>query len=125
MCIRDSVQALDCQDNPPVVLCGDFNADADTPNPSIATILKGGFTDAWPTLHPSDPGFTIPLYIEDLSSPPPFTAVSTPSHRIDLMFVRDSRVTQIDLIGNQVSPPWSSDHAGVIASFTVERQKED
>jgi endonuclease/exonuclease/phosphatase family metal-dependent hydrolase len=90
------------------VLCGDFNADADTPNPTVATILKGGFTDAWRTLHLLDPGFTIPLYIEDVSSPPPppFTANSTPSHRIDLVFVRDLRVTQIGLIGSQVSPPW-------------------
>ena len=99
---NELVQALNSEDNPPVVLCGDFNADADTPNPTVATILKGGFTDAWPRLHPLDPGFTIPLYIEDLSSPPPppYTAISTPSHRIDLVFVRDLRVTRIHLIGN-------------------------
>ena len=115
------VQALNSEDNPPVVLCGDFNADADTPNSTVATVLKGGFTDAWPKLHPLDPGFTIPLYIEDLSSPPPFTAVSTPSHRIDLVFVRNLRVTQIDLIGNQVSPPWPSDHAGVVASVPTDQ----
>ena len=31
------------------LLCGDFNADADTPNPTIEAILAGRFTDAWPT----------------------------------------------------------------------------
>jgi endonuclease/exonuclease/phosphatase family metal-dependent hydrolase len=122
---NELVQALDSEDNPPVVLCGDFNADANTPNTAIATILEGGFTEAWPTLHPLDPGFTSPLYLEDLFPPPPFTAASTPSHRIDLVFVRDLRVTQIDLIGNQVSPPWPSDHAGVIASLRIERQEGD
>jgi endonuclease/exonuclease/phosphatase family metal-dependent hydrolase len=120
---NELAQALDC--NLPVALCGDFNADANTPNPAIAAILEGGFTEAWPALHPLDPGFTIPLYIEDLPSPPPFTAVSTPSHRIDLVFVRDLRVRQIDLIGNQVSPPWPSDHAGVISSLRIERHKGD
>jgi endonuclease/exonuclease/phosphatase family metal-dependent hydrolase len=118
---NELVQALNSEDNRPVVLCGDFNADADTPNPTVATILKGGFTDAWPTLHPLNPGFTVPLYIEDLSSPPPFTAVSTPFHRIDLVLVRDLRVTQIDLIGNQVSPPWPSDHVGVVASVPIDQ----
>jgi endonuclease/exonuclease/phosphatase family metal-dependent hydrolase len=124
---NELVQALNSQDNPPVVLCGDFNANADsaTPNPTIAAILKGGFIDVWPKLHPGDRGFTIPLYIEDLpgppgpppfTPPPPFTAVSTPSQRIDIVFVRGLRATQIDLIGNQISPPWPSDHAGVIAS---------
>ena len=115
---NELVQALNSQDNPPVVLCGDFNANADAnpPNPTIAAILKGGFIDVWPKLHPGDRGFTIPLYIEDLPSPPPFTAVSTPSQRIDIVFVRGLRATQIDLIGNQISPPWPSDHAGVIAS---------
>jgi endonuclease/exonuclease/phosphatase family metal-dependent hydrolase len=120
---NELVQALNSEDNPPVVLCGDFNADADTPNPTVAAILKGRFTDAWPTRHPLDPGFTIPLYIEDLSSPPPppYTAISTPSHRIDLVFVRDLRVTRIHLIGNQVSPPWPTDHAGVVASVPIDQ----
>jgi endonuclease/exonuclease/phosphatase family metal-dependent hydrolase len=118
---NELVQALNSQDNPPVVLCGDFNADADTPNPTIAAILKGGFTDAWPTLHPLDPGFTIPLYIEDLPSPPPYTAVSTPSHRIDLVFARNLHVTQINLVGNQKTPPWPSDHAGVVASVPTDQ----
>jgi endonuclease/exonuclease/phosphatase family metal-dependent hydrolase len=118
---NELVQALNSQDNPPVVLCGDFNADADTPNPTIAAIRTGGFTDVWPTLHPLDPGYTVPLYIEDLPSPPPYTAVSTPSHRIDLVFVRDLRATQITLVGNQVSPPWPSDHAGVVASVPIDQ----
>jgi endonuclease/exonuclease/phosphatase family metal-dependent hydrolase len=118
---NELVQALNSQDNPPVVLCGDFNADADTPNPTIAAIRTGGFTDVWPTLHPLDPGFTVPLYIEDLPSPPPYTAVSTPSHRIDLVFVRDLRATQITLVGNQVTPPWPSDHAGVVASVPIDQ----
>jgi len=118
---NELVQALNSEDNPPVVLCGDFNADADTPNSTIAAILKGGFTDAWPTLHPLEPGFTIPLYVEDNRSPPPFTVNSTPSHRIDLVFVRDLRTTRIHLIGNQVSPPWPSDHAGLVASVPIDQ----
>jgi endonuclease/exonuclease/phosphatase family metal-dependent hydrolase len=120
---NELVQALKC--DLPVALCGDFNADANTPNPTIAAILNGGFTEAWPALHPRDPGFTIPLFIEDLPAPPPFIAVSTPSHRIDLVFVRDLGVSQIDLIGNQVFPPWPSDHAGVTAFLGIERHEGD
>ena len=119
---NELVQALDC--GLPVALCGDFNADANTTNPAIAAILGGGFTEAWPALYPLDPGFTIPLYTEDLPSPPPFTAVSTPAHRIDLVFVRDLRVRQINLIGNQVSPPWPSDHAGVISPSELNATRE-
>jgi endonuclease/exonuclease/phosphatase family metal-dependent hydrolase len=52
---NELAQALNSsEDNPSVVLCGDFNADADTPNPTIVAILNGGFIDVWPTLHPQE-----------------------------------------------------------------------
>jgi hypothetical protein len=102
---NELAQALNSsEDNPSIVSCGDFNADADTPNPTLVATLNGRFIGVWPTLHPQDRGFNIPLYIEDIPSPPPFTAVSTPSQRIDLVFLRHLSATQIDLIGNQISP---------------------
>jgi endonuclease/exonuclease/phosphatase family metal-dependent hydrolase len=121
---KELVQALNSTHNLPVVLCGDFNADADTQNNlTIGAILNGGFIDVWHKLHPLDPGFTIELYTEDFPSPappafpppPPFTAPSTPSQRIDLVFVRHLSATQIGRIG--IFPPLPSDHTGVIASI--------
>lgn len=129
---NELVQALNSTHNLRVVLCGDFNADADThnpPNPTVAAILNGGFIDVWAKLHPLDPGFTIELYTEDFPSPPalpppppfnvppppPFTQHSTPSQRIDLVFVRHLSATRIDRIG--ILPPLPSDHTGVIASI--------
>jgi endonuclease/exonuclease/phosphatase family metal-dependent hydrolase len=109
----------------PVVVCGDFNSDANfgsgpDATPSVSLIEAAGYADTWRIANPSDSGNTWPLFLED-QYPPPFFVPYTPFERIDLFFSRG-----IDIIGvRQVlapasagsMPPYGSDHAGVIATF--------
>ncbi|HUI53708.1 MAG TPA: endonuclease/exonuclease/phosphatase family protein [Bryobacteraceae bacterium] len=109
----------------PVVICGDFNSDAnDNPasvdfTPSADDIRAAGFTDVWSMTHPGDPGNTWPLYLEDQFPVafPPFT----PFERIDLIFSRGMQIlseAQVVAPGAPgFSPPFASDHAGVIATL--------
>jgi endonuclease/exonuclease/phosphatase family metal-dependent hydrolase len=109
----------------PVVICGDFNSDAngghfvdDTPTAGI--IQVAGYPEVWPLTHgSSDPGLTWPYYVEDLFPPPPFVVPSAPFERIDLFFERGMQVISSDLMiaPTNAIPPDASDHAGVIAVF--------
>jgi endonuclease/exonuclease/phosphatase family metal-dependent hydrolase len=99
----------------PVVLCGDFNANAEAgpeQTASVGLILGAGFTDVWRLFNGPGTGFTWPLYFEDLASGP-----AVPNERIDLIFTRDVRALKIDETG--VSAPFASDHAGVAAMVEV------
>ena len=109
----------------PIVLCGDFNSDANfgsgpDATPSVALIEAAGYEDTWKVANPSDPGYTWPLFLED-QAPPDFFALFAPFERIDLFFSRDiqiiraKRVLAPALPG--MRPPYGSDHAGVIATF--------
>ena len=107
----------------PVVLCGDFNSDANfggfiDGTPSVGLIESAGYGDTWKIANPSDPGNTWPLFLED-QYPPPFFVQSVPFERIDLFFSRDMQVISAEQVlapfGNM--PPYGSDHAGVIATF--------
>ncbi len=109
----------------PVVLCGDFNSDANFGNgpdatPSVALIEAAGYSDAWRIANPSDPGATWPLFLED-QAPPRFFARSRPFERIDLFFSKDMEVISAERIlapaPPGTMPPYGSDHAGVIATF--------
>lgn len=100
----------------PVVIAGDFNADAANPNDlTFATyqeMLNAGFGDAWTAKHPNDPGFTWQL----VDSQP----VDTATQRIDFIFFRGLVTTrQSTLAGaashDRVEGLWPSDHAGVRA----------
>ena len=105
----------------PVLLCGDFNSDANRVGPVDATptvdlIEKAGYEEAWPLTHAAgDLGFTWPLYLEDQFPPSPFVVASTPFERIDLFFSRGLEVLGSELVGS--TPPFGSDHAGAIAVF--------
>ncbi len=112
----------------PVIICGDLNTEAPGGNPALNAayqiVLSGGFSDVWSILHPTDPGFTWPLHGED-----PFTSVSTPSQRIDLILSREGRkglgALTADLTGNHStdltqSGLWPSDHAGLQSVFKLE-----
>ncbi|HEY2017043.1 MAG TPA: endonuclease/exonuclease/phosphatase family protein, partial [Bryobacteraceae bacterium] len=111
----------------PVVLCGDFNSDAthggstdDTP--TVDVIQAAGYPEVWPLLHPpSDPGMTWPMYLEDRFPPAPFFAPSRPYERIDLFFQQGMQLISIDRVvapaPSLSTPPFGSDHAGVIAVF--------
>jgi endonuclease/exonuclease/phosphatase family metal-dependent hydrolase len=109
----------------PVILAGDFNADAefagigpdqtDTPN----KILAAGFTDTWHELHPNNPGFTWPLFLEDPLSPNP----NGPIERIDLIYARNLNVLNAYRVGN-LNHHFASDHLGVVAKLSIDREKD-
>ena len=106
----------------PVVLCGDFNANADPgPEhyPTTDLILAAGFTDAWRVTN-ADKGNTWPLHQED-----PFHPLAGPYERIDLIFARGVRVVSAERTGHQLSDRtasglWPSDHAGVVAVIELQ-----
>jgi endonuclease/exonuclease/phosphatase family metal-dependent hydrolase len=108
-----------------VVIAGDFNSDAENPDPTFGPayqiLLSAGFVDSWAAVHPSDPGYTIPLYLED-----PFNPDATPNRRIDLILTHDGSdvIAAFDsvLIGLTDRTPSGllpSDHAGVVSSFVL------
>ncbi len=109
----------------PVVVCGDFNSDANFGNgpdatPSVALIEEAGYADTWRIANPGDPGATWPLFLED-QAPPDFFAPFDPFERIDLFFLKDMDVVSAKRIlapaPPGTMPPYGSDHAGVIATF--------
>ncbi|PWT74626.1 MAG: hypothetical protein C5B46_03770 [Proteobacteria bacterium] len=102
----------------PVIIAGDFNADATGKDASIATyqdMLSLGFSDAWGTLHPNGPGETWQLVD---SSP-----VSTAFQRIDYIFFSSGKAQPLTcaVAGNdpneKIAGLWPSDHAGVRAGL--------
>jgi len=109
-----------------VVIAGDLNSDAGNPDPTFGPayqiLLNAGFVDSWATVHPGDPGYTLPLHGED-----PYTPTATPSKRIDLILTRDgadaitaSDSVRIGLTDLTPSGLFPSDHAGVVSSFVLE-----
>jgi len=94
---------------------------ADSPmfanGPAFGILVSAGFADIWSELHPNDLGLTWPFYTEDPVGP------ATPFQRIDLILVRGSNIVckSVALTGTTPSEGlWASDHAGVIASLTLE-----
>jgi endonuclease/exonuclease/phosphatase family metal-dependent hydrolase len=105
----------------PVILAGDLNSDAHISTfangPAFGILVSAGFADIWSELHPNDLGLTWPFYTEDPVGP------ATPFQRIDLILVRGSNIVckSVALTGTTPSEGlWASDHAGVIASLTLE-----
>jgi endonuclease/exonuclease/phosphatase family metal-dependent hydrolase len=112
----------------PVVICGDFNSDANggsgvDATPTAGLIQAAGYAETWPATHGSgDPGLTWPFYLEDLFPAPPFFVPFVPFERIDLFFSKGMEAISSDQVVSAlppdgVSPPFASDHAGVIAVF--------
>ncbi len=110
----------------PVILCGDFNSDAEFGNgpdatPSVDLIEAAGYADTWRIANPSDSGYTWPLFLDDQWPPPDFFAPFIPFERIDLFFSRDMRVISVKEVlapaRRDGMPPYGSDHSGVIATF--------
>ena len=99
----------------PVVLCGDFNSNAEAgpeQTASVGLILGAGFADVWRLFDGPGTGFTWPLYFEDIASGP-----AVPNERIDLIFTRDVRALKADETGT--TAPFASDHAGVATMVQV------
>jgi endonuclease/exonuclease/phosphatase family metal-dependent hydrolase len=99
----------------PIILVGDFNADADWERSrTYRTLLEAGFVDAWQDTGPLD-GATC------CQAPDLRNEHSTLSKRIDLILARGKvSVTNVQVIGNDRSRRtaglWPSDHAGVVAT---------
>lgn len=111
----------------PVVICGDFNSDANhggfvDDTPTVGVIEAAGYAETWPATHDgSDLGLTWPLYLEDQFPPDPFFAPYSPVERIDLFFSKGLEAVGSDKVvvpapGGSM-PSFVSDHAGVIAVF--------
>ncbi len=108
------VAALNATDLP-VVLCGDFNSNAELGPEDTATVdmlLGAGFSDVWRLFNPTGTGYTWPLYYEDRAQGP-----AVPVERIDLIFTRGVRTLKVDETG--LTAPFASDHAGVVAMTQI------
>ncbi len=111
----------------PVVICGDFNSDANhggfvDDTPTVDLIETAGYEETWPATHGGgDLGLTWPLYLEDQFPAPPFFAPFSPIERIDLFFSKGLEAVSSDQVvvpaPGSPMPPFASDHAGVIAVF--------
>jgi endonuclease/exonuclease/phosphatase family metal-dependent hydrolase len=102
----------------PVVLAGDFNADAANPtDPTYQLLLSGNFSDGWVQTNPNRPGLTWPLFLEN-----PF-AYTSPTQRLDLVLTRGGiSAEKSNLVGERdVTPqlPMPSDHAGLVTTLKL------
>jgi endonuclease/exonuclease/phosphatase family metal-dependent hydrolase len=89
------------------VLAGDVNyGDGEPDGDGLAATWR----DAWPHLHPGEPGFTWDLVRNPRAPAQSFPG--EPSRRIDRAFVRGAwTATAISIIGSE--PPTGSDHLGL------------
>ncbi len=105
----------------PVILAGDFNADALRRNgtQTYDALIAAGFTDAWGALHPDDPAGGLTWGHDELLADPGMPLV----WRIDLVLCRGTRFTpaEADVIdfglNRTQSPLWGTDHAAVAAEI--------
>ena len=101
----------------PVVVLGDLNSGPSDAGPgAYATLLAGGFDDAWSSTNEADPGFTC-CQAEDLRN-----TASLLDHRIDLVLFNSGSAVRaarygVDPDARMPSGLWPSDHAAVIAAL--------
>ncbi len=117
-------QAQELLDGPlrthlPVIVLGDFNSREGAT--VYRYMLEAGVKDSWALAHPGDPGFTC-CQDEDL-----LNSTSELKERIDLVFLRGDqiRVHEMKIVGAHASSRlpsghWPSDHAGVVATFSIQ-----
>lgn len=108
----------------PVVLVGDFNSAADgSQTETYGDILGAGYVDIWARARPFSPGYTC-------CRPASLLLDGPLTHRIDFVFVDGLRrhgavgATSAQRVGAEASDEtasglWPSDHAGVVASFSI------
>ena len=108
----------------PVVLAGDFNANAE-PGPehtgTAQRIVSAGFADTWKSAHAGDPGYTWPLFREDQNG-----GSAIPNERIDLIFAggplqlffgNTPAIMTAERTG--ATAPFASDHAGLVVKLRL------
>jgi endonuclease/exonuclease/phosphatase family metal-dependent hydrolase len=111
----------------PVVLVCDCNVNPDAPTdpifqnyPAYLLLKNAGFVDVFRTARPNDPGFTC-CQDENL-----LNVISNLSHRIDLVQFRgpftieDVQVVNASQADRTRLGLWPSDHAGVVATLTLQ-----
>jgi endonuclease/exonuclease/phosphatase family metal-dependent hydrolase len=102
----------------PLIVAGDFNAEATAVDASYQLLLSTGLQDAWDVSHPGGAGNTWPLFLTD-----PFS-YTTPTQRLDLVLFRgELTLVSADVVGEEnVTPsrPMPSDHAGLVADFVLQ-----
>jgi endonuclease/exonuclease/phosphatase family metal-dependent hydrolase len=111
--------------NSPVVIAGDFNADAEfakigpdqTETPNI--MLGAGYTDTWEEKFPNNPGFTWPLFLEDPLLPNPVG----PFERIDLIYERGLDTVSVHRVG-YLKQHFPSDHLGLMTTLQFSNKHE-
>jgi endonuclease/exonuclease/phosphatase family metal-dependent hydrolase len=101
----------------PVIVAGDFNADASgAGSPTYSDLIHGGFGDAWSQVHPGQPGFTWGQ--ADAASPG-----LQLNQRIDMvLYYGHFKVDHSRLVGNhkdKVTGLFPSDHLGVVATLDL------
>ena len=105
----------------PVVLAGDFNSDMSglgvgpDLTPTAQAIVAAGYADCWTELHAAAEGLTWSLQQEDA----PYGFPAGPTERIDLIFAKGMRVLSAAVVGDVA--PFPSDHAGVVATLSIEK----
>jgi endonuclease/exonuclease/phosphatase family metal-dependent hydrolase len=111
----------------PIIMAGDFNSDAEpthnyAPDATLSYgyIVGSGYEDAWEKLYPDDPGFTWPLMLE-------VGVPEDPIERIDLIFSKGAMAFSIAKTGMEPAPDGllASDHAGMVASLSLENHRPD
>ena len=114
----DELLAGPLHTNRPVISLGDFNASGDST--IYENFLEVGFQDAWPLVHPHDPGFSC-CQAENLLNP-----ASQLSTRIDRILFHSSRISveDVQLVGDDPSDripsgQWPSDHAGIVGRLSI------
>jgi endonuclease/exonuclease/phosphatase family metal-dependent hydrolase len=104
----------------PLILTGDFNADAyGNYSPAIYSLLTGSLLDAWSVARPHDLGLTWG-HDEFLSNP----AVAF-LYRLDLILYRGKGFDALDAevsdpVLGPAPPLWPSDHAAVFATLAID-----
>ncbi len=107
----------------PVILVGDFNADASPlqlgPDitDTVTNITAEDYVDVWQALHNApDYGLTWPRYLEDVLPILTTQRLFSPTERIDLIFEKGLTPINIEMT-RRMNPPIASDHMGVIATL--------
>ncbi len=116
----------------PVILAGDFNSDAEAAGvgpdqtPTAGLIASAGFTDVWHLLHPTETGFTWPLFGEDQPVPDVFPILE-PVERIELIYALGPDALSAVRTGITAGAGgvFASDHAGVVADFALDNHRPE
>jgi endonuclease/exonuclease/phosphatase family metal-dependent hydrolase len=105
----------------PTLIAGDMNSDPALPSAAAAQrFTAAGYTDAWPAVHPTLPGYTC-CQAGSLTGPADGSALD---QRIDHIYAKgQATAISATLVGvvafEATRPMWPSDHAGLVVSYGI------